>query len=501
MKRRTSSRHLRLSASALALCGVLTLAACGSGSDSDDHDSAPPPAETPVTQSEFDLHMEASRLNTGADPRMVDPWRAFYCNLSDDNNAIVLAQRQRNSVRVPMTRIFDDVWYIGTEYVGQYILKNDDGFVLIDGGNSAEEMRDYDIPALTELGWGPDAPLHGVLLTHGHRDHDGGALEIKNASGAPVYLGSADAEGKDYDPVKLDSSKLEPYDIEIGGRTITVLSTPGHTPGATGFVVRAKDGDKEVKLFVSGGSSLQKDNIPLIRDYLRSMERTYDLIKTMKIDTASNPHIYWDGSRDLIYQIREEGLKSPSQFIIGNEKLLRAMAIGRECTAAWLAHQEPTTKESVWRVSTTQFLAGSPSPNRISARISNGWGPVAGQTVKFSTESGEEVCSGVTDDSGVASCPTPTPSLAAGSDRLVASFEGAESPDVVDLGSHDDALFEDLTVSACRDLGRAQATTGARLGDTNYSARLDMDGDGVIGQEDLQRITNLLPAGTQCSAS
>ncbi len=519
MKRKTSNRRMLASLGAVALCGMVTLAACGGGGSggtdlgwawqlpgnggggsagSGQEPPPPPPSPPQVTQSQFELHMEASRLNTGGDPVMVHPWRAFYCNLSDDNNAIVLAERQRNSIRVPLTQIFDDVWYIGTEYVGQYILRDTNGFVMIDGGNSAQEMRDYNLPALMQLGWGSGAALHGVLITHGHRDHDGGALELKKATGAPIYLGSADAAGKDYAPVTLDSMNQEPYDIVVGGRTITVLSTPGHTAGATGFVVQAKDGGKNVKLFVSGGSSLSTDNIPLIQGYLGSMERTYDLVKRLKIDTASNPHIYWDGSRELIYRIRADGLKTPSQFIIGNNKLLRAMAIGRECTAAWLARKDPSAQIPVWRVSTTQFLAGSPSPNRITARVSNGWGPVAGQPVAFTTERGEPVCAGVTDSAGIASCPMPTPALAAGVDRLIATFAGATATDVVDLGSDSVALFEESAVSVCRDLAQARKATGSRLGDAGYDARLDMDGDNTISREDIQRITVLVPSGTSC---
>ncbi|WP_225783049.1 MBL fold metallo-hydrolase [Xenophilus sp. Marseille-Q4582] len=517
MKRRTTSRRVLVLAAAAALGGALTLAACGGGGGGSDWGWAwqvpgngagagdgggqePPPSAPPLVQSQFELHMEASRLNTGGDPLMAHPWRAFYCNLSDDNNAIVLAERQKNSIRVPLTQLFDDVWYIGTEYVGQYILRDQNGFVMVDGGNSAQEMRDYNLPALTELGWGAGAPLHGVLITHGHRDHDGGALELKNATGAAIYLGSADAAGKDYAPLTLDSMIQEPYDIIVGGRTITVLATPGHTAGATGFVVRAKDGGKDVKLFVSGGSSLSTENIPLIQGYLRSMERTYELVKSLKIDTASNPHIYWDGSRELIYRIPQEGLKSPSQFIIGNDKLLRAMAIGRECTAAWLARKDPSAQVPVWRVSSTHFLAGSPSPNRITARVNNGWGPVAGQAVTFATERGEALCSGVTDKAGVASCPVPTPSLAAGTDRLIATFPGASSAEVVELASESSALFEDTAALVCRDLGEARKAAGTRQGEAGYDARFDMDGDGTITREDLQQIADLAPAGTRCDA-
>jgi glyoxylase-like metal-dependent hydrolase (beta-lactamase superfamily II) len=476
-----------------AACAAIAVAACG-GSDGDEAvvDTTPP-----VVQSNFELQMEASRLNTGGDPLMASPWRAFYCNLSDDNNAIVLAERQKNSIRVPLTQILDDVWYIGSEYVGQYVLKDANGLVMIDAGNTAAEMQAYDLPALRSLGLGAALPLHGVLVTHGHGDHDGGAQELKNATGAPIYLGSADAAGKSYAPRTLDSSVLTPFDINVGGRTITALSTPGHTAGAFAFVIRAKDNGKDVKLFVSGGSSLQATNLPLIRAYLASMETTYALIKDQKVDTASNPHIYWDGSRELIRRIQSEGRKNPSQFIIGNEKLLRAMAIGRTCTAAWLAKQDPTVQTSVWRVSELSFLPASPTPARLAARVMNGWGPVAGKTVAFAVEGGATLCTATTAQDGTAAC-TPAMPPRVGTDRIVASFAGTSTAAIVDLGSAATALQEDTATSACRDLAAARATSGARRGDANYSARLDVDNDGTVNLRDIEAVARLVPVGATC---
>lgn len=483
------NRHQKTAAAVAAISAVALIAACGGGSSSAD-------APALVTQSSYELQMEASRLNLGADPSM-QHWRSFYCNLSDDNNAIVIAQRARNSIRMPLTQILDDVWYIGTEYVGQYILKNSQGLVKIDAGNTADEMRNYNLPAMRSLGLGPGVPLHGVLVTHGHGDHDGGALELKTATGAPIYLGSADAAGKAYAPTTLDSSVMTPFDISVGGRTITVLSTPGHTVGAFGFIVRAMDDGKEVKLFVSGGSSLVAQNIPLVQSYLNSMERTYDLLKKMKVDTASNPHTYWDGSRNLIQQIQAEGRKKPSQFIIGNDRLLRAMAIGRTCTAAWLVRQDPTAVVPVWRVSATDFMPASPSSNQLSARVTNGWGPVASQNVSFVTTSGTALCNARTDKDGVATCQ-PTSTLKVGTDRVIARFDGASSVSTVDLGSEATALVEDPTVSGCRDLAAARVASGSRMGDALYNPRLDINADGFINLRDLEAITKALPSGTVC---
>lgn len=101
-----------------------------------------------VAQAQTDVHRDAATRNVGGDAFMMKYARAFYCNLPDDNNRIVIAARGGNSVRIPLTQIFDNVWYIGTRYVGQYMIKTEDGFVQVDGGNNATEVQTYNYPAL-----------------------------------------------------------------------------------------------------------------------------------------------------------------------------------------------------------------------------------------------------------------------------------------------------------------------------------------------------------------
>jgi hydroxyacylglutathione hydrolase len=71
-----------------------------------------------------------------------------------------------------------------------------------------------------------------ILLTHAHPDHVGALAEVKQATGAPVYLHPADADhfGVEYDK-PLDDGQT----IKIGRQRITAVHTPGHTPGMTSF--------------------------------------------------------------------------------------------------------------------------------------------------------------------------------------------------------------------------------------------------------------------------
>ncbi len=106
---------------------------------------------------------------------------------------------------------------------------NNNGYIL--SCPTTHECIIIDTPAepeklLNELGGGT---VKSILITHGHQDHLLGFAQIKEKTGAPVGVHSDDA-----------SMLPQPHDfllkngdvIQIGTVALTVLHTPGHTPGA-----------------------------------------------------------------------------------------------------------------------------------------------------------------------------------------------------------------------------------------------------------------------------
>jgi len=76
--------------------------------------------------------------------------------------------------------------------------------------------------------------LLGVISTHGHNDHINAAIEV--AAGfedAPVYLHPDDQMLWDVIYPKITPHPLaDGKTFEVAGLTLTVLHTPGHSPGA-----------------------------------------------------------------------------------------------------------------------------------------------------------------------------------------------------------------------------------------------------------------------------
>ena len=72
-----------------------------------------------------------------------------------------------------------------------------------------------------------------IVCTHGHNDHINAAAELADVTDAPVWLHPDDAMLWDVvNPDRpVDAMLTDGQTIEVGGVTLTVLHTPGHSPG------------------------------------------------------------------------------------------------------------------------------------------------------------------------------------------------------------------------------------------------------------------------------
>ena len=113
---------------------------------------------------------------------------------------------------------------------------------LIDPG--AEAGRIYE--AIIQNGW----KIEKILLTHGHFDHFGAAVQLSDRLGVPIYVSTQDASyltdpylnlsGNYPNPMVL-SDYNEIHDGEVislqdnPGFYLKVIATPGHTPGSVTY--------------------------------------------------------------------------------------------------------------------------------------------------------------------------------------------------------------------------------------------------------------------------
>lgn len=84
-----------------------------------------------------------------------------------------------------------------------------------------------------------------IVITHAHIDHIGGAARLKAATGAPVYMNSADQDLYDHldlqaawlgmpapERTSIDVAARDGDVLKCGAAEFHVLHTPGHTQGS-----------------------------------------------------------------------------------------------------------------------------------------------------------------------------------------------------------------------------------------------------------------------------
>ena len=79
-----------------------------------------------------------------------------------------------------------------------------------------------------------DENIKAIIITHNHGDHLAGFGEITAKVDAPVGISPADAHALPR-PAELDLTDGKV--IKFGNQELTVLNTPGHTDGASCFLV------------------------------------------------------------------------------------------------------------------------------------------------------------------------------------------------------------------------------------------------------------------------
>lgn len=159
-------------------------------------------------------------------------------------------------------QLADGVWRVPVaprSWLNCFLLEGDDGtLTLVDAGTKGAPKAV--LAALDQLGRAPGDVTH-LLLTHAHNDHAGGAKELVDATGSRVSAHEREAahlrEGRSPGPdrttrtgrllarlpgrlagfarVGVDETFHDGAVLPLAGG-ITVVHTPGHTPGHCSFL-------------------------------------------------------------------------------------------------------------------------------------------------------------------------------------------------------------------------------------------------------------------------
>ena len=131
---------------------------------------------------------------------------------------------------------------LGALQANCYLLSDEEGATaVIDPGDEAG--------TILETVRSGELAVEAILLTHAHFDHILAADELRRETGAPVYVYETDAPALadprrsltvlakgGAGPLRADHLLKDGEELRVGRLAVSVLHTPGHTPGSCCFL-------------------------------------------------------------------------------------------------------------------------------------------------------------------------------------------------------------------------------------------------------------------------
>jgi metallo-beta-lactamase class B len=233
-------------------------------------------------------------------------------------------------------KVFDNLYFLGQTEYSVWAVTTSEGLIVID------TIFDYSVEeevagGLKKLGLDA-AAIKYAIVTHPHPDHHGGARFLQDRYGARVIMSGADwdfLDRTDGTKPKRDMVATDGQTLTLGGTTLTLFVTPGHTPGTISALIPVTDNGKPHLAALWGGTGLNADRDSL-EAYIRSAQRFSDVARRAGADIILSNHTDWDGSKGYLPLLAKRAPGSPNPYVVGSQSVGRYLTVAEECAASRL---------------------------------------------------------------------------------------------------------------------------------------------------------------------
>jgi metallo-beta-lactamase class B len=156
----------------------------------------------------------------------------------------------------PPAHIYGNVYMVGTCGIVSLLITTPQGHFLIDGATAEAATGIAD--NIRKLGYNPK-DVRYLLASHEHIDHAGGLAQLKRITGAKfvtrVEAKNAMESGQPgrtdpqlgllpgFEGLKADMILRDGDTLRLGNQMLTMIATPGHTPGGTSWTWKSCGGE------------------------------------------------------------------------------------------------------------------------------------------------------------------------------------------------------------------------------------------------------------------
>ena len=235
-------------------------------------------------------------------------------------------------------KVFDNLYFVGEKEYSAWAVGTSDGIIILD--TIFEYSVDTQIVGgLKKLGLDP-ATIKYALVSHGHRDHSGGAQFLQDSFKTRVMLSAADwdmLEKNTRDPSKpkRDMVVTDGQVLTLGDQKLTFYITPGHTMGTVSTIVPVFDRGARHVAAAWGGTAF---NFPHSKErfqiYIDSARRFSDIAVKAGADVLIANHTIFDGSKSKLPAMATRKPGEPHPYVIGTDSVRRYLKVAEECAIA-----------------------------------------------------------------------------------------------------------------------------------------------------------------------
>ncbi len=246
----------------------------------------------------------------------------------------------RDTWFIEPAKVFDNLYFVGSKIHSSWALMTSEGIILIDTlytYNSEEEI----VGGLKKLGLDP-ATVKYVIISHAHADHVGGAKIMQDRFASRIVMGGPDwdsieksVNGYPQGKPKRDIVADDRQKITLGDTTVTILTTPGHTPGTLSMLFTVRDNGKPINVAYSGGTAFNfPSTVPNFDTYIASQGKMAAAAAAANATILMSNHTEFDSAVPKVRMLALRKPGEPHPFDVGKEAVARYFTVTGECAQA-----------------------------------------------------------------------------------------------------------------------------------------------------------------------